>query len=289
MSRYDSTTATQIHKDGIRGRDFGTGYIDGLSNELALKKWEIGKIAGLGSIETLGPAIDKYGLIEFAADDPDRFHELVSWLPPRDQEIMICFAILKKRPTDLSKLFGKAGHRAEEDLHKAAHKLAGLIECGPLPEIGFIAKILKRHGLAQYGSNDLAVCIWQYARCRDFSEMSRIIGNRGLRQEMLKVFKILHATDGREEGLLAGWILWLVQGANEKGKGWHKRTNAGRALRLGPTVFRSDLIPYSSDSQTSLPVHAAERGGRGQLPHAVTIKRHMKFLRCFKQLRGANA
>src|ERR1017187_9847811 len=96
------------------------------------------------SIETHSHPLDKYEIANFAADDPKRFHELVELLSPRDQEIILLFAVLQKRPTDLSILFGKAGHRAEEDLHKAAHKLAGLIEFRELPDPERISRILRR-------------------------------------------------------------------------------------------------------------------------------------------------
>ncbi|HWU44088.1 MAG TPA: hypothetical protein VN132_11640, partial [Bdellovibrio sp.] len=58
---------------------------------------------------------DDYNIPQFARDDPRRFLELVEHLNPRDQEMLICYALLGKRPTDLSILFGKAGHRAEEN------------------------------------------------------------------------------------------------------------------------------------------------------------------------------
>ena len=235
-----------------------------------------------GSIETLGEAIDKYEISNFARDNTQKFLELVDLLNPRDAEIMLCYAVLQKRPTDLSVLFGKAGHRAEEDLHKAAHKLAGLIEFGALPEIDRIRELLDRHGLSDFGGYDLAACIWQYARCRDFAEMSRLLRQRqtgGLRQQMLKVFKTLHAREGREEGLLAGWILWLVDGSNPAGKGWRKRKRCGREYRLGPTVFRT-----FKPSVENLNPRATGRGGQRQKPATVRITRTMKFI-----LRGKNA
>jgi hypothetical protein len=227
----------------------------------------------IGSVETLGPAIDKYEFSDFARDDPARFFELVQHLSPRDQEIMICYAVLQKRPTDLSILFGKAGHRAEEDLHKAAHKLAGLIAFGTQPPIEQLDQILRRSGSHQWGTHDLAPCLWEYANERDFSKLARITGARGLRQHMLRVFKTLHASEGREEGLLAGWILWLVDGSDPHGKGWRKRRRSGREHKLGPTVFRgNELNP-----------RATGRGGKGQRPDVVKITRRMKFI-----LRGMN-
>jgi hypothetical protein len=241
-----------------------------------------------GSIETLGPAIDKYDIANFARDDFPRFLSLVAHLSPRDQEIMLCFAVLQKRPTDLSILFGKAGHRAEEDLHKAAHKLSGLLEFGPLPNLERLAAILSRCGRSEFGCHSFAACIWQYARCRDFAEVSRLIGQRGLRQQMLRAFKILHASEGREEGLLAGWILWLVDGSDPQGKGWRKRKRGSREHKLGPTVFRSDAIPYGSGpteklrylaESTTMPIPPANgRGGQRQRAAVVKIKRHMRFV-----------
>ena len=232
------------------------------------------EISFLGSIETLGSPIDKYEIANFAEDDPERFHELLSFMCPRDQEILECFAILQKRPTDLSVLFGKAGHRAEEDLHKAVHKLAGLIRFGAEPEIAVVHDILVRHSLQSFGNHSLAACVWQYARCRDFSEVSRLIGQRGLRQCMLRTFKHLLAAEGRDEGLLAGWLLWLVDGSDPAGHGWRKRKRIGREHKLGPTVFRatSEINP-----------RATGRGGQGQRPDVVKITRRMKFL-----LRGMN-
>src|SRR6266542_5666882 len=132
------------------------------------------EISTLGSVETLGGAIDKYDIATFMEDDPERFMELVTHLSPRDQEIILCFSVLRKRPTDLSILFGKAGHRAEEDLHKAAHKLAGLAQFGPLPEIEKIQSIIQRCGLAQFGNHVLSACLREYARCRDFVAISRL-------------------------------------------------------------------------------------------------------------------
>src|ERR1700677_3300158 len=120
---------------------------------------------GVRFIETFGPALYKYTLADFARDDFPRFLALVNFLSPRDAEIMLCFAVLHKRPTDLSILFGKAGHRAQADLHKAAHKLAGLIEFGPLPGIETLDRILQRCNLGSFGNHSLAACLWQYARC----------------------------------------------------------------------------------------------------------------------------
>lgn len=251
-----------------------------------------------GSIETLGPAIDKYELGNYAADSPRKFMELLTLMNPRDAEILACFAFLKLRPTDLSKLFGKAGHRAEEDLHKAAHKLAGLIAYGPHPSLEQIAEILTRHGLQEFAGRWLAACIWQYAECRDFEAMAELIGHRGLRQHMQKVFRILHATSGREEGLLAGWLLWLVDGANPRGPGWKPRERQGRQYQLGPTIFRDPaglskevMRPQevigagdSSDEPGALPRDAGAiprratgRGGRGHRAATVKITRHMRF------------
>ena len=236
------------------------------------------------SVETRGDALDKYEIAHFARDNFPRFRELVNYLSPRDQEIMLCFAVLQKRPTDLSILFGKAGHRAEEDLHKAAHKLAGLIEYGPEPPIARLEAVLCRHAIADFGGHSMAACLWQYARCRDFTEMARLLGTKGLRQQMLRVFKILHAAPGREEGLLAGWILWLVADANEHGKGWRKRRRTGREHKLGPTVFRTDAIPFGQDRNlTHFVVPRHVRGGQGQNPATVKIRRKMKFM-----LRGTN-
>jgi hypothetical protein len=232
-------------------------------------------ISALGSIETLCQAIDKYDLQNFARDDPQRFHELVSYLNPRDQEIIILFAVLQKRPTDLSILFGKAGHRAEEDLHKAAHKLSGLLAFGAQPSIEQIDSILRGHCLHLHGNYSLAACLWEYARCRDFTELSRLAGKRGLREEMYRTFKKLHASKGREEGLLAGWILWLVDGSDPKGKGWLKRKRCSRQLKLGPTVFRTRDIGVDALQQAR---RADQRGGRGQRTSNVKIRRTMKFL-----------
>lgn len=225
------------------------------------------------SIETLGPAIDKYEIANFARDDFPRFMELINFLSPRDAEILLCFAVLQKRPTDLSILFGKAGHRAEEDLHKAAHKLAGLIEFSELPDIERISKILERRGLGTFNGRSLAACIWQYARSRDFNEVARLIGSHGLRQQMLRAFKALHSAEGREEGLLAGWILWLVDTSNPRGKGWRKRQRGNRLYKLGPTVFRT-----LNANVAQLVPRATGRGGRGQRPDTVKITRRIKFL-----------
>lgn len=219
---------------------------------------------------------DNYDILTFARDEGQRFLALVDLLSPRDAEIMLCFAVLQKRVTDLSILVGKAAHRAEEDLHKAAHKLAGLVEFGPLPEIQTINATLERCDISKFGRHSLAACIWQYARCRDFSEVSRLTGQTGLRQRMLRVFKILHGCEGRDEGLLAGWILWLVDGSEAHGKGWRKRQRGTRQDRLGPTVFHT----FNSDLQGAR--RAARSGGQGQRTRQVKIRRHMKFI-----LRGA--
>jgi hypothetical protein len=234
------------------------------------------EIAALGSIETLGPAIDKYELSDFAQDDWPRFSQLISYLSPRDQEIMLLFAVLRKRPTDLSILFGKAGHRVQEDIHKAAHKIAGLIEFGTQPTITRLDNILVRNSLHAFRNHSFAACLWQYARCRDFSEMSRILGTKGLRQHMLRSFKILHATRSRDEGLLAGWILWLVADANEHGKGWKKRQRGKREHKLGPTVFTTTESRYA-EATTKMRVPVTGRGGRGQRPNVLKLQRHMKF------------
>jgi|HubBroStandDraft_6_1064221.scaffolds.fasta_scaffold00605_6 hypothetical protein len=249
------------------------------------------EISAIGSIETLGPALDKYEIADFARDDWPRFAELVNLLNPRDQEIMLLYAVLQKRPTELSILFGKAGHRAEEDLHKSAHKLAGLAEFGPIPSIDRIDAVLKRAELAAFGNHSLGACLWQYARCRDFAECATLMGHSGLRQHMLRTFKQLHATNGREEGLLAGWILWLVDGSDPHGKGWRKRKRGTKDYKLGPTVFRSQAVAYGdykpdgSRPVTTMALPPADgRGGRGQRAAVVKIKRHMKFV-----LRGMNA
>jgi hypothetical protein len=206
--------------------------------------------------------------------------ELVNLLSPHDQEIMLLYAVLQKRPTDLSILFGKAGHRAEEDLHKAAHKLAGLAAFGHEPSIEAIAAPLKRNWLESFNSHDFASCLWQYARTRDFREMSKLLGHNGLRQQMKRVCKILHASEGREEGLLAGWILWLVDGANPRGKGWVKRQSRGHRFKIGPRVFHTPKVGIDELQQAR---QAEQRGGRGQRTKNVKIKRRMSFM-----MRGLN-
>jgi hypothetical protein len=259
------------------------------TDTIAYEHWQHGEI--VRSIEALGPALDKYQLADFARDDFPRFLSLIDLLSPRDAEIMLCFAVLQKRPTDLSILFGKAGHRAEEDLHKAAHKLAGLVEFGTSPEVGRLDEILRRQGLHLFSQHSLAVCLWQYSRCRDFGELSKLCGTRGFRQQMLRCFKILHAAPGREEGLLAGWILWLVDGSDPKGKGWRKRKRSGREHKLGPTTFHclreraptEKEIRWRSGDRRSTG-RATGRGGQGQRPDTVKITRKIKFL-----LRGTNA
>lgn len=225
-----------------------------------------------------------YHIADFAADDPDRFHELIANLSPRDQEIMLLFALLRKRPTDLSVVFGNA--RIVKDLYKAAHKLAGLIAFGPAPAIATIHAILERVHLGEFGRHNLAACIWQYSRSRDFREVERLIGQRGLRQQMLRTFKTLHASREREEGLLAGWLLWLVDGSDPRGIGWRKRKRTGHVYKLGPTVFHTDkqLREPSErerrrrrgDLRNSSP--AIGRGGQGQRPDIVKIPRYMKFI-----------
>ena len=216
-------------------------------------------------------ANDDYNIPQFARDDPQRFLELVEHLNPRDQELLICYALLGKRPTDLSILFGKAGHRAEENLHKAAHKLAGLIEFGALPKLERIRTVLAEIARQRFANLDLHACIWQYARCRDFGYMAKLIGHPGLRQEMLRTFKKLHAHKSREAGLLAGWILWLVDGANAKGAGWAKNKRCGR-YKLGPTVFRT----FERDADD---VHRiCDKGGRAQCIKQFTVKRKNNFM-----------
>ena len=233
----------------------------------------------LGSIETQVQPCDKYGIEHFAQDNPKLFLELVEYLNPRDAEILLCYAYLQKRPTDLSILFGKAGHRAEEDLHKAAHKLAGLIEFGPEPPLERLQTIL---GAEQFAKRDFAACIWQYARCRDFAEMARLCGQPGLRAAMMRLCKKLHAMNSRDEGLLAGWLLWLVDGSNPNGKGWMKRKRCGRENKLGPTVFRTfkQEIGIKSNAHDGylLNPRATKHSpsGKGGM-HAVKIQRKMKF------------
>src|SRR5271154_1422243 len=132
------------------------GFTKAENERASIKFWgEYGDLS-IVSVETLDLPSDKYEIANFCRDDWPRFVELVNHLSPRDQEIMYLYAVLHKRPTDLSRLFGKAGHRAEEDLHKAAHKLAGLIAFGPLPRVETIECILKRYALDRFGSHSLA-------------------------------------------------------------------------------------------------------------------------------------
>jgi hypothetical protein len=214
------------------------------------------------------PASDSYDIVAFARDDPRRFFELVEHLSPRDAEIILCFALLQKRPTDLSILFGKAGHRAEEDLHKAAHKLAGLIEFGPNPDVEKVEPILAR-----IGADHLHEGAVGYSQARNFE------GFPGLRQRMFRAFKKLHASEGREEGLLAGWLLWLVDGSDPQGKGWRKRKSSGTVYKLGPTVFGKspDLPRYEGDRWTG-GGRVNSRGGQGQIAMQTKIGRKLKFL-----------
>lgn len=226
---------------------------------------------------TIGPD-QEYNIPQFARDDPARFLELVEHLNPRDQEMLILYALLQKRPTDLSILFGKAGHRAEENLHKAIHKLAGLVEFGSLPALDRIQPIIARLD-CRFGRNDLGAAIWEYARVRDFGKMARLLGHSGLRAEMFRIFKRLHAASGRDAGLLAGWILWLVDGANPRGKGWAKNKRTGR-YKLGPTVFRTfqtDIGAQRSDGHGLNP-RASSVGGRRTKSAQLKVKRHYKFL-----------
>jgi hypothetical protein len=166
-------------------------------------------------------------------------------------------------------------------LHKAAHKLAGVIEFGVLPELGRLREVLEAGGIGRlFANRDFSTCVWQYARCRDFGEMSRLIGHPGLRQEILRTFKKLHAKNGREEGLLAGWLLWLVDGANTQGKGWARNKRRGR-YKLGPTVFRTFKHETCVTDRQGREINprATPNGGRKQ----VRIQRKLKFL-----LRGTN-
>lgn len=232
---------------------------------------------------TIGPD-QEYNIPQFARDDPTRFLALVEHLNPRDQEMIILYALLHKRPTDLSILFGKAGHRAEENLHKAIHKLAGLLEFGPLPSSSRIESIIAGFD-CRFGRHDLGAAIWEYAHVRDFGEMARVLGHSGLRARIFRLFKSLHAAPGRDSGLLAGWLLWLVDGANPRGKGWAKNKRTGR-YKLGPTVFRTfkpDLGGVrQSDGHGSNP-RASIVGGRRVKAAQLKVKRHYKFL-----LRGMN-
>ena len=245
------------------------------NDAFAFGRWQGGDLAFMGSVEALESPIDKYDIATFAHDDFPRFMALVEHLSPRDQEIILCFALLQKRTTDLSILFGKAGHRAEEDLHKACHKLAGLAEFGTSPPIELIAKILERGGLGLFHGHSFAACLWQYERTRDFGSLASLIGGRGLRQQMLRAFKVLHAAQGREEGLLAGWILWLVDGSDPKGKGWRKRKRGSREHKLGPTTFRTQG-GEAEQLQSARP--ASQRGGRRHRTKNVKIQRRMKFM-----------
>lgn len=260
---------------------YGVEFAETALAAFVREEWKHGIEHTTGSVETFAHPLDKYDIGAFAQDDPQRFMQLVQYLSPRDQEIMLLFAVLQKRPTDLSILFGKAGHRAEEDLHKAAHKLAGLAAFGAEPKIETLESLLHRNGLATFGaSHSLAACVWQYARTRDFATVSSLVGQRGLRQSMLRAFKALHAAEGREEGLLAGWILWLVDGSDPKGKGWRKRRRGSRDRKLGPTVFRTHG-PDMEQLQASR--SATQRGGRAQRSKNVKITRRMRFV-----LRGMN-
>lgn len=105
--------------------------------------------------------------------------------------------------------------------------------------------------------------------------MSKLIGNKGLRQKMLNTFKTLHGTEGREEGLLAGWIYWLVADANEHGKGWRKRRRGTREHKLGPTVFRTIRTGVDQLQEARA---TSKHGGEGQKTCNVKIPRRMKFI-----------
>lgn len=234
----------------------------------------------LGSVETVIQPTDKYDLCHFAEDDPARFLELIQYLSPRDAEIMLCFAVLHKRPTDISTLIGKAAHRAQEDIHKAAHKLSGLIAFGPNPSIAEIQLILSQYDISEFGGHSLGSCITEYARCRDFSGATRLIGRRGLRQQMFRTFRILHASTDRAAGLLAGWILWLLDGSDPKKPGWKTYLPTAFRFKLGPTEFRATTVPYGARSResTSFAPMAVRKGGYGQPADRVKITRQMKFM-----------
>ena len=105
--------------------------------------------------------------------------------------------------------------------------------------------------------------------------MSKLIGNKGLRQKMLNTFKTLHGMEGREEGLLAGWIYWLVADANEHGKGWRKRRRGTREHKLGPTVFRTIRTGVDQLQEARA---TSKHGGEGQKTCNVKIPRRMKFI-----------
>ena len=226
-----------------------------------------------GSAEHEQPT-DKYELADFAQDNPDRFQELVSYLYPRDQELVLCHAVLKRGPGGMSGLFGRSRqhHSLTTDLHKATHKMAGLIAFGPLPTISTLDAVLSRHGLSNLGKFNLGACIWQYARCRDFAEMSKMLSSRRLRPTIQRAFRILHEAKGREEGLLAGWLLWLVDKSNPKGKGWKSLKKTGRQGKLGPVEFRTK-------GKKAKP-KASGRGGRGQRPDVVKVTRKLPLRTC---------
>jgi hypothetical protein len=269
------------YSDGVRGlyrrNSLGVHKLERFTrqkyDESASARWSAEGDTWTGSVETLAAPIDKYELSHFAADDPKRFLDLVKHLSPRDAEIILCFAVLQKGPTDISTLFGKAGHRAEEDLHKAAHKLAGLVEFGSVPEGAKVDRVLERHNLTKWGNHSFRECVSRYSVCRSFPLVTAERRQRGLRQQMLRSFRILHASDDREAGLLAGWLLWLVDGSNPNAKGWRKRRRTGRECRLGPTVFRS-----SGDDVEQLRPRASGKGGQGQRPDVVKITRQMRFM-----------
>lgn len=249
--------------------DFGQTWVGYVADKFVINQWETEEIAMLTVPMESYTSIDAYELCDFARDDFPRFAELLQHMSARDAEILYCFAVLRMRATDLSVLFGKAGHRAEEDLHKAAHKLAGIIAFGVSPEIERIDTILQRHTLDRFGKHSLSACLWEYSRTRDFQQLARLLGHRGFRQHMLRVFKQLHASDDREAELLAGWILWLVDQSDPNGKGWKKPKRSAHIRKLGPTSFyarSADLLP---------PV--MRQGGQRMRADRVTISRKMKF------------
>ena len=238
---------------------------DGRENAAAYELWMADDPRCTLSVETQPSPIDKYGVENFARDNTAKFLQLIDYMTPRDAELLICFALLQKGPTELSILFGKAGHRCETDLHQAAHKLAGLIEFGPLPKPARLSQILRRNKLHKYGGDSLAECVTHYARKRTFA-------NGGLRSEMLRVLKILHRKKGRDEGLLAGWLLWLVHRSIPIGTGWKQSREGTTRFNLGPTEFRC-----FDRSVEKIKLRHDGRGGQGQHPCTVQIKRHMSF------------
>jgi hypothetical protein len=213
-----------------------TRYFDGISEGRVLDLWRTNpdrmmRGGGLSSVETRRE-LEGGGIYSFIREHFGDFLRFVSRVPPREQDILLCYYLVGVEQTTLGRLFGVTQTVMSQKLRKAMRAAAAYVLWGdPLSQVG---RILEKTGTARMMGGRIEEAIRVFERTSSFYWTSVELGDFPLanpeaqpkaevRRRLTELLHLWEASTDQEVLAMAAYLHLLLRrpsGArkNEEGR-----------------------------------------------------------------------